>query len=82
MYCRKFLIAALSAGTMVLSSLAARASCVQVDVAGNWELYLQVVTNTGSDWIRCKVSIDDAGAIANTICNASTAATGTFQTLK
>jgi len=82
MHYRKIFFVVLSAVTMVLSPLAARASCTQPDVAGNWELYLQVVTSTGADWIRCKVKIDGTGVIANTICDASTAATGTLSDAK
>jgi hypothetical protein len=58
-------ISAFATGLALASAHAASAACTQADVAGRWQAYS---INSVGAWVRCRLSIDGAGNIANNTC--------------
>lgn len=56
----------------------AHANCTQPDVAGTWQAYAISASNAGAYWVRCRVSINASGNVANSPCTDSNGGKGTL----
>lgn len=61
------------------SAVAASAACTQADAKGSWQAYS---TNSAGVRIYCKLSVNAAGTIANSVCTATNGLTAPFSSAK